>query len=95
MATVAAQRAALRRLVPDLPDRALRFPQLRFMGSKYRLLPWLHEVLSDLDFDSALDAFSGFARHARSASRGPQGRGSAPRAHPFAARMTRCAARAA
>lgn len=29
------------------------------MGSKHRLLPWIHEVLSSLAFDSALDAFSG------------------------------------
>lgn len=29
------------------------------MGSKFRLLPWIHEVLSRLDFDTALDAFSG------------------------------------
>lgn len=40
-------------------DRINRFPKLRFMGSKYRLLPWIHSVLSDLKFDSALDAFSG------------------------------------
>lgn len=47
------------RLSHEFPDRALRYPQIRFMGSKSRLLPWLHEVLSELDFDSALDAFSG------------------------------------
>ncbi|MCB9866283.1 MAG: DNA adenine methylase [Phycisphaerales bacterium] len=29
------------------------------MGSKYRLLPWIYEVLAPLDFDTALDAFSG------------------------------------
>lgn len=39
--------------------RARRYPQLRFMGSKYRLLPWLHQVLRRLPFDTALDAFSG------------------------------------
>jgi DNA adenine methylase/adenine-specific DNA-methyltransferase len=32
---------------------------MRYMGSKYRLLPWILEVLSDLDFTTALDAFSG------------------------------------
>src|SRR3712207_621472 len=41
------------------PPRALGFPQLRYMGSKARLLPWLHDVLSGLNFQSALDAFSG------------------------------------
>jgi DNA adenine methylase/adenine-specific DNA-methyltransferase len=35
------------------------FPQLRYMGSKYRLLEWIHEVFSGLQFDTALDAFSG------------------------------------
>ena len=29
------------------------------MGSKNRLLPWLHQVLEPLDFESALDPFSG------------------------------------
>lgn len=36
-----------------------QYPQLRFMGSKYRLLPWISEILSKYKFDSALDAFSG------------------------------------
>ena len=29
------------------------------MGSKRRLLPWIHNVLSGLDFETALDPFSG------------------------------------
>jgi DNA adenine methylase/adenine-specific DNA-methyltransferase len=29
------------------------------MGSKHRLLPWIDEVLSQLEFETALDAFSG------------------------------------
>jgi DNA adenine methylase/adenine-specific DNA-methyltransferase len=29
------------------------------MGSKHRLLPWIDSVLSELSFDSAVDAFSG------------------------------------
>lgn len=45
--------------VDGLPDEVTRFPQLRFMGSKYRLLPWLHDVFRSLDFTTALDAFSG------------------------------------
>ena len=36
-----------------------RYPQLRYMGSKQRLLPWIHDVLAPLRFSSALDAFSG------------------------------------
>jgi adenine-specific DNA-methyltransferase len=46
--------------LPVVPtDRIRAYPQLRFMGSKHRLLPWLREILSDLPFDTALDAFSG------------------------------------
>jgi len=39
--------------------RAKSFPQLRYMGSKHRLIPWIGEALSGLSFQSALDAFSG------------------------------------
>jgi adenine-specific DNA-methyltransferase len=35
------------------------YPQLRIMGSKHRLLPWIHEILTELNFATALDAFSG------------------------------------
>lgn len=35
------------------------FPRLRYMGSKYRLVPYLAEVFSDLAPRTALDAFSG------------------------------------
>jgi adenine-specific DNA-methyltransferase len=44
---------------PSVSERLEAFPQIRFMGSKYRLLPWIHQVLRDLRFTSALDAFSG------------------------------------
>lgn len=43
----------------EIPERALGYPELRYMGSKKRLLPWLHDVLSKLDFESAYDPFSG------------------------------------
>src|SRR6202789_2253224 len=42
-----------------LPDQALGFPELRYMGSKHRLLPWLHGVLHGLDFETAADPFAG------------------------------------
>ena len=42
-----------------MPPRAAEYPDLRYMGSKARLLPWIFETLSLLDFDSALDPFSG------------------------------------
>jgi len=34
-------------------------PSTRFQGSKRKMLPWLHEILSDLRFDTVLDAFGG------------------------------------
>src|SRR3989304_3018520 len=42
-----------------IPERAKAYPELRYMGSKYRLLPWIHGVLSALDFESAADPFLG------------------------------------
>jgi len=42
-----------------LPAQALKFPELRYMGSKHRLLPWIHGVLRELDFDTAADPFVG------------------------------------
>jgi DNA adenine methylase/adenine-specific DNA-methyltransferase len=41
------------------PDRASLYPELRYMGSKHRLLPWLHSVLRDLPFETAADPFLG------------------------------------
>ena len=42
-----------------LPDRALDYPELRYMGSKHRLLPWIHAVLRALPFETAADPFVG------------------------------------
>ncbi len=42
-----------------LPEGVGAFPKLRYMGSKYRLLPWIHGVLREFPFQTALDAFSG------------------------------------
>lgn len=39
--------------------RASRFPRLRYMGSKYRLVPYLVDVFSEIGGRTALDAFSG------------------------------------
>lgn len=44
-----------------LPPQARRFPEFRYMGSKHRLLEWLHSILRTLDFDTAADPFSGSA----------------------------------
>jgi len=54
----------LRKLTPVaresiMPARAGSYPDLRYMGSKARLLPWIFETLNALDFESALDPFSG------------------------------------
>ena len=43
----------------DLPLQSSRYPELRYMGSKKRLLPWIHQILNSLDFETALDPFSG------------------------------------
>lgn len=40
-------------------DRAAHFPRLRYMGSKYRLVPHLVEVFGEVGGATALDAFSG------------------------------------
>lgn len=42
-----------------LPLQAERYPEFRYMGSKKRLLPWIHQVLNGLDFETAHDPFSG------------------------------------
>jgi len=35
------------------------FPRFRYMGSKFRLRPWIYETFQGLDFETATDAFSG------------------------------------
>lgn len=42
-----------------LPERVSRYPELRYMGSKHRLLAWIHGVLRTLDFKTAADPFAG------------------------------------
>jgi adenine-specific DNA-methyltransferase len=45
---------------PAMPlGRVAEFPRLRYMGSKYRLVPGLARVFTDLGGRTALDAFSG------------------------------------
>lgn len=36
-----------------------RFPRIRYMGSKYKAIPYLVGVFSELEFETSLDAFSG------------------------------------
>lgn len=40
-------------------ERAMSYPEFRYMGSKRRLLPWIHQILSGLEFETALDPFCG------------------------------------
>ena len=42
-----------------LPARVADYPELRYMGSKHRLLPWIHSVLQTLPFETAADPFVG------------------------------------
>lgn len=44
---------------PPMPERVHAYPEFRYMGAKRRLLPWIYEVLSGFDFDTALDPFCG------------------------------------
>ena len=41
------------------PERLADYPELRYMGSKHRLLPWIHGVLRTLPFETAADPFVG------------------------------------
>jgi adenine-specific DNA-methyltransferase len=41
------------------PERVAVYPELRYMGSKYRLLPWIHGILRTLPFETAADPFVG------------------------------------
>jgi DNA adenine methylase len=52
-------RLNLKLLPPPMPRQVQLFPQTRYMGSKSKLLPQLWSVFSQLQFDSALDLFSG------------------------------------
>ena len=41
------------------PRQTSAYPEFRYMGSKHRLLSWIHSVLDDLDFEVAADPFVG------------------------------------
>jgi adenine-specific DNA-methyltransferase len=41
------------------PARAAKFPEFRYMGSKHRLLHWLHSIFADVNFQTASDPFCG------------------------------------
>ncbi len=45
--------------IAPFPERVASYPELRYMGSKHRLLPWIHSVLRTLPFTTAADPFVG------------------------------------
>lgn len=61
----AARKISLRVVQPadqidiPLPERTKGYPEFRYMGSKRRLLPWIHQVLNALDFETGADPFVG------------------------------------
>ena len=55
----AADLPSARPSVAEAIARAAAFPRLRYMGSKYRLVPQLAHVFAELGGATALDAFSG------------------------------------
>lgn len=44
---------------PSVLDRMSNFPAIRYMGSKNKLVPWIYDILNEIEFNTALDAFSG------------------------------------
>lgn len=43
----------------EVPVQNSLYPEFRYMGSKRRLLPWIHEIIGKLDFESVWDPFVG------------------------------------
>ena len=52
-------RFAIREVPAPVDEKALAYPPTRYMGSKEKLLPYIQDVASHFQFDSALDLFSG------------------------------------
>ncbi|MCO7727386.1 Dam family site-specific DNA-(adenine-N6)-methyltransferase [Brucella intermedia] len=52
-------RSVIRSVPSPVNEIALNYPSTRYMGSKEKLLPYIQDVCSNLNFTSALDLFSG------------------------------------
>lgn len=52
-------RFAIREVPRPVDEKATTYPPTRYMGSKEKLLPYIQDVASQFQFDSALDLFSG------------------------------------
>jgi DNA adenine methylase/adenine-specific DNA-methyltransferase len=59
MRTLFDMQTEARRPTAEAIQRAAAFPRLRYMGSKYRLVPHIAALFEDLGGATALDAFSG------------------------------------
>ncbi len=46
-------------ILEDVSEIVSDYPPTRYMGSKRKVLPFIQEVLSNLEYESCLDAFSG------------------------------------
>ncbi len=42
-----------------VPAQFSKYPRMRFMGNKYKLIPWINKTLESVDYQSVLDPFSG------------------------------------
>ncbi|HYQ57597.1 MAG TPA: DNA adenine methylase, partial [Draconibacterium sp.] len=43
----------------NVQEEIKKFPTTRYQGSKRKILPWIHDCIKDLEFDTVLDAFGG------------------------------------
>ncbi len=52
-------RFSVKEVPAPINQQALAYPPTRYMGSKEKLLPYIQDIASQFQFDSALDLFSG------------------------------------
>lgn len=43
----------------EVLDRVSQYPLMRYMGSKHKLVSWIHDVVKQYEFETVLDGFSG------------------------------------
>ncbi|MDF1695433.1 MAG: DNA adenine methylase [Saprospiraceae bacterium] len=43
----------------EIPAQFDKYPRMRFMGNKYKLIPWLNSIFQKIEFQSVIDPFSG------------------------------------
>lgn len=43
----------------NVQEEIKNFPTTRYQGSKRKILPWIHDCIKDLEFNTVLDAFGG------------------------------------